>query len=105
MGFQNAWRAAPDSQGNGPLSSYGGVDLPANIPNQAPSQAEILRDPRVISFPARPRRRHVLPPRRLEVRITAADGRSPIGRTRPIRLTEDGLDELIVCAERLERAR
>jgi hypothetical protein len=105
MGFQNAGRAAPDSPGNSPLelSSYGGVDLQAtNIPSQAPAQAQIERDPRVISFPARPRRRHVPPPRRLEVRITAADGRSPIGRSRPFRLSDHALDALIMHAGKLE---
>jgi hypothetical protein len=30
------------------LSSYGGVDLQANIPKPAPSQAEILRNPRAV---------------------------------------------------------
>jgi hypothetical protein len=38
----NVWRAAPDSPGNGPLktSSLAGVNLQANIPNEAPAQAE-----------------------------------------------------------------
>ena len=37
-------------QEDGPLelSSYGGVDLQANIPNEAPAQAEILRNPRAV---------------------------------------------------------
>jgi hypothetical protein len=47
MGFQNAARAAPAKAGDDPqLSSYGGVDLQANIPKPATSQAEILRNPR-----------------------------------------------------------
>ena len=49
MGFQKAGRAAPDSPGNGPLelSSYGGVDLQANIPNQGPAQGK-FRNPRAV---------------------------------------------------------
>jgi hypothetical protein len=42
-------------------------------------------------------------PRRLEVRIAAADGRSPFGRSRAFRLTQDDLDELIAVAMRIER--
>jgi hypothetical protein len=41
-------------------------------------------------------------PRRIEIRISAADRRTPIGRTRPFRLTPDDLDELIAAATRLE---
>ena len=41
MGLSNAARAAPAKAGDAPqLSSYGGVDLQANIPNEAPAQAE-----------------------------------------------------------------
>ena len=42
-------------------------------------------------------------PRRLAVRITAAAGRGPFGRTRPFRLDEHALEELLRHAERLER--
>lgn len=41
-------------------------------------------------------------PRRLEVRIGAADQRAPYGRSRSFRLTHDDLDELINAATRLE---
>ena len=44
-------------------------------------------------------------PRRLEVRIAAADGRSPIGRTRVLRLTERDFERLIEAAIRLEARR
>jgi hypothetical protein len=42
-------------------------------------------------------------PRRIEVHISARDGPAPIGRTRPLRLTQDDLDELIAVAVRMER--
>jgi hypothetical protein len=42
-------------------------------------------------------------PRRLEVRIAAADGRAPYGRSRVFRLAHDELDELIAVALRMER--
>ena len=41
-------------------------------------------------------------PRRLEIRIVAADTRSPIGRTRIIRLTDHDFEQLIATAERFE---
>jgi hypothetical protein len=44
-------------------------------------------------------------PRRIDVRITATEGRFPIGRTRPLRLTERDFARLIAEAERLERTR
>jgi hypothetical protein len=44
-------------------------------------------------------------PRRLEVRIAAANGRSPIGRTRLFRFSERNLQELIDTAMRLEARR
>lgn len=56
-------------------------------------------------FPPRPRLRLVEKPswpRRLEVRISATDGRAPIGRTRPLRLTERDFERLLEAAERLE---
>jgi hypothetical protein len=42
-------------------------------------------------------------PRRIDVRISAADGRAPTGRSRAFRLSDHGLDELLAHAERLER--
>jgi hypothetical protein len=57
-------------------------------------------------FPPRPRLRLVEKPPRprpLEVRISAADGRSAFGRSRAFRLTHDDLDELIAVAMRMER--
>jgi hypothetical protein len=44
-------------------------------------------------------------PRRLDVRIIAADGRAPYGRAGPFRLTHDELDELVAVATRLEARR
>ena len=41
-------------------------------------------------------------PRRLEIRIVAADGRSPIGRSRAFRITEDNLRQLIDHAFRMD---
>jgi hypothetical protein len=42
--------------------------------------------------------------RRIEVRISAMDGRAPIGRTRLLRLTERDFERLLAAAERLEAA-
>jgi hypothetical protein len=44
-------------------------------------------------------------PRRIDVRISAADGRAPIGRTRLFRLSERNLQELIDTAMRMEARR
>jgi hypothetical protein len=41
-------------------------------------------------------------PRRLEVRISVADARLPFGRSRPFRIAEDNLRQLIDHALRLE---
>jgi hypothetical protein len=96
-------REGPPPAGGGPveMSFPGGNDLQANSPSQGRWQAKKRGDCaahlRVIALPPPPR------PRPLEVRITAADGRMPIGRTRPLRLTEPGLARLIEAAERLER--
>jgi len=40
--------------------------------------------------------------RRIDVRISAADTRSPIGRTRIFRLTDHDFEQLIATAERFE---
>jgi hypothetical protein len=53
---------------------------------------------RLVPRPPPPRSRWI------EVRISAMDGRAPIGRTRPLRLRESDLAALIAEAERLERA-
>jgi hypothetical protein len=57
-------------------------------------------------FPQRPRRLCLVPrqprPRILEVRIAAANGRAPIGRSRAFRITEDNLRQLIDHAFRME---
>jgi hypothetical protein len=82
-------------------------------PNFTPDQSEILRNPRAVA--AMPRatadRRHLhlvrLPSgrRRLAVRITVLDGNSPFGRSRPFRIAEHDLPELIAHFERLEARR
>jgi hypothetical protein len=41
-------------------------------------------------------------PRRLSVMISATHSRTPIGRTRPFRLSDSDLERLIAHAERLE---
>jgi hypothetical protein len=50
--------------------------------------------------PARPPR-----PRRLDVRISATDGRAPYGRSRIFRLHERDIDELVDIATRMEARR
>jgi hypothetical protein len=56
-------------------------------------QAEILPFARAVP-PSRPRR--------IDVRIAAADGRAPIGRSRIFRVTAVALDLLLQLATRLE---
>lgn len=41
-------------------------------------------------------------PRRIEVRIVVSSGRMPIGRSRPFRLSDHNLQELIETTMRLE---
>jgi hypothetical protein len=55
-------------------------------------------------FSRRPNLRLVPPPRprHIDVRISAAYGRSPIGRSRLLKLRESALAALIAEAERLE---
>ena len=61
-------------------------------------------------FPSRPKL-HLAPPvppprpRRLNVRITVADARAPVGRTRPIRLSDRDVDQLVDFALQLEANR
>jgi hypothetical protein len=44
-------------------------------------------------------------PRRIDVRISAADGRAPVGRTKIFRLTDHAFEQLIDVALRLETRR
>jgi hypothetical protein len=95
------------------LSFPGGNEIQANIPKQGAAQAQIEHNPRAVmampSATAGRRHLHLVPPpppprpRRIDVRISADDGRSPIGRSRAFRLTHDDLDELIAFATRIER--
>jgi hypothetical protein len=54
---------------------------------------------RLVPPPAPPR------PRRIDVRISAVDGRAPYGRSRAFRLAHDDIERLIATAERLEALR
>jgi hypothetical protein len=54
---------------------------------------------RLVPAPAPPR------PRRIEVRISVADARAPIGRTRLLRLTEPDFERLVETAVRMEAAK
>jgi hypothetical protein len=59
-------------------------------------------------FPRRPRLCLAPPPSpprpgRIDVRISAVDGRSAFGRSRAFRITEDDLCELIDVSQRFER--
>jgi hypothetical protein len=91
--------------GLGKLSFPGGIDNPENRRPEPPAQAQFAairhggRAPwaNVLAFPPRPRR--------IEVHITAVDSRSPIGRTRPLRLTARDLAQLVEAPERLEARR
>jgi hypothetical protein len=61
-------------------------------------------------FPSRSHLRLVPPtppprPRRLDVQISATDGRSPFGRSRAFRLTESDVELLIAAAMRMEARR
>jgi hypothetical protein len=44
-------------------------------------------------------------PHRVEVQISARDGRGPIGRTRPLKLTECDFARLVDVAQQMEAAR
>jgi hypothetical protein len=68
-------------------------DDPQIAPSATPPQAEIFR----LVRPLRPRR--------IDVRITAADGRSAIGRSRHFRLSDFDLERLIAVAMRVEARR
>jgi hypothetical protein len=93
-------KGPPPGQEDGPLECQllAGVDYSKSAPKTASAQANPLRTPRleraaILTFPR--------PPRRISVRISAADGRVPIGRTRPLRLRESDLAWLIETAERM----
>jgi hypothetical protein len=77
---------------------------PSDTPSPQKDQAQIVARHGAAALrlvpPAPPPR-----PRRLEIRISAADHRTPYGHTRPIRLTHDDLDELIAVAVRMEGRR
>jgi hypothetical protein len=93
-------RERPPPAGGGPpkSSSYPGIDLQVSIPNRGPGQAE-FSGAHVVQYPARIRPPR---PRRIDVQITARDGRAPIGRSRPIHIDERDVPELIDFALRLE---
>lgn len=81
--------AAAGLQGASTLSE---LDEPGIAPTAGRWQGKILE------FPARRIR-----PRRIDVRIAAAAGLTPVGRSRAFRLSHDDLDELIAAAMRMER--
>ena len=92
--------SAAAQTGSGNAVYRGGERLPNTTPPQK-YQGLIRETKRLLRLvPQSPPPR----PRRLDVRISVADGRSPIGRAGPFRLTRDELDELIAAAMRLERA-
>jgi hypothetical protein len=91
----------PPGQEGGPLEmSSSAADFQPNSPNQAPRQTIS----RVVQFPARstpppPRPRHLV-----AVHISAFRAREPLGRTRPLLMTERGLARLVEAAEQIEAA-
>ncbi len=93
------FRKPPPRQGDGLLElSFPGGKGGQNSPSHAPLQAQKCGPARVrLVAPVPPPR-----PRRIEVRISAADGRSPLGRTRALRLTDRDVEQLVYFALRLE---
>lgn len=94
-------RRGADGPGN--AVCFGGEHFPDSALTQKYQAQNLVRRPG-----ARLRLVHSAPPprpRRIDVQITARDGPSPCGRTRPFRLTDDDLDELIDIATRMERRR
>jgi hypothetical protein len=79
------------------LSSSSAADVRIDRPPRPNPQAE-NRAPnlRIVPSPSPPR------PRRLDVRISVADARSPIGRTGIFRLYPQDIERLIDALERLE---
>jgi hypothetical protein len=80
--------------------SSSAADFEPNSPNQAQTQIN-SRGADVVPFPPRTRPPR---PRRIEVQISARLGRAPIGRSRPLKLTDHDLDWLIAEAVRREQA-
>jgi hypothetical protein len=78
---------------SGNTSCAASDDVPPIAPNAAHPQAKVLR----LVRPPRPRR--------IDVTIAARAGAAPIGRTRPLKITESDLEQLIEFVLRLERAR
>jgi hypothetical protein len=74
--------------------SFSELDNPKVPQNDSCAQAQFAA---ILRFPPRPRR--------IEARISATDARAPIGRTRPLRLTEPDFLRLVEAAVRLEARR
>jgi hypothetical protein len=100
-------RATKQNPAAGNCGARNTVCLAANSPENSrierPPQAQFARLRRqrlerhvatVLRFPPWPRQ--------IGVRISAADASGPIGRTRPLRLTEHDFETLIETAQRLE---
>jgi hypothetical protein len=84
---------APSAEGAfSEKSSAGCFGNSENSPPRPNTQIK-FQNPAVVSSPR---------PRRIDVRISAADGRSPIGRTRPLKLIEPDIERLVDFALRLE---
>jgi hypothetical protein len=80
--------------------SCGEADTQDSKPNRAALQARNrMRRQRLVEH------LHRRGPSRIEVMIAARDGPAPIGRTRPLKLTEAELVELIEFVLRLEARR
>jgi hypothetical protein len=99
-------RPPPGEGGPLELPLHSGAGNSLNAPKSSAAQAATCcaaadRVPplRLVPPPPPPRLR------RIEVRISARDGRAPRGRSCPFRLTEPDLAWLIEAAERLEAQR
>jgi hypothetical protein len=79
------------------LSSSSDAESHPIAPNPGHAQAKSRARLRLVPPPNPPR------PRRIDVRIAATDGRGPIGRTRPLRLTESVVKNAVQKATRHER--
>jgi hypothetical protein len=90
---------APDGPPRG-QSADGPGDVCFDDGRDIPDKAQALKNQAKILRLVRPPR-----PRRIDVMITARDGPAPIGGTRPLRLTQDDLDELIAVALGMEGRR
>lgn len=95
-----AAKGPPPGQEDGPVETSfpGGNDLQAVSPNHRPAQDKKRAHLRLVPPPPPPPRpRHLV-----AVHISAFRAREPLGRTRPLMLTESDLARLIEAAERLE---